>query len=471
MVEEPSIEETIAILMGIRSRYEDHHKVSISDDAVKASAELSSRYITDRFLPDKAIDLMDEAASRVRLRYSTVPNEVMEAQQYELASTLRQQERQQQDKLTQAKGDWLLAQSQKRPEVTDEDIAEVVSMWTGIPVRRLAEEETQKLLKMEEALHGRVIGQAPAVTMVARAVRRARAGLKDPRRPIGVFFFVGPTGTGKTHLARVLAEFMFGSEENMVKIDMSDYMERHNVSRLVGSPPGYVGYEEGGQLTETVRRKSYCVILLDEIEKAHPEVFNMLLQIFDEGRLADAKGRSVDFRNTIIIMTSNLAQKLLKSEAALGFRGKTAGGDDPDLAAAYDRRKERVTEGRNGFFRPEFLNRIDATVVFQPLNKDEIRKIVDLELVGVRKQLASQEITLVVTDEAKDHIATVGYDANFGARPLARQIQNEIADPLAEMLLQGKFHAGDTVRINPVEGKLVIEKTEAEERKPEPVAP
>jgi ATP-dependent Clp protease ATP-binding subunit ClpC len=488
MVEEPSIEETVAILMGIRSRYEDHHKVSISDDAVKASAELSSRYITDRFLPDKAIDLMDEAASRVRLRYSTVPNEVkeaqkeldrivtdkeqaMEAQQYELASTLRQQERQQQDKLTQAKGDWLLAQSQKRPEVTDEDIAEVVSMWTGIPVKKLAEEETQKLLKMEEALHGRVIGQAPAVTTIARAVRRARAGLKDPRRPIGVFFFVGPTGTGKTHLARVLAEFMFGSEDNMVKIDMSDYMERHNVSRLVGSPPGYVGYEEGGQLTETVRRKSYCVILLDEIEKAHPEVFNMLLQIFDEGRLADAKGRSVDFRNTIIIMTSNLAQKMLKSEAALGFRAKVGGGDDPDVTAAYERMKERVTEEMKRFFRPEFLNRIDATVVFQPLNREEIRKIVELELVGVRKQLASQEITLIVTDEAKDYIAKVGYDSNFGARPLARQIQNEIADPLAEMLLQGKFHAGDTVRIHPVDDKLAIDKAEAEERKPEPVAP
>jgi ATP-dependent Clp protease ATP-binding subunit ClpC len=488
MVEEPSIEETVAILTGIRSRYEDHHKVSITDEAVKASAELSARYITDRFLPDKAIDLMDEAASRVRLRYSTVPGEVkeaqkeldrvvtekeqaMEAQQYELASTLRQSERQQQDKLNQARADWLLAQSQKRPEVTDEDIAEVVSMWTGIPVRRLAEEETQKLLKMEEALHNRVIGQAPAVTTIARAVRRARAGLKDPRRPIGVFFFVGPTGTGKTHLARVLAEFMFGSEENMVKIDMSDYMERHNVSRLVGSPPGYVGYEEGGQLTETVRRKSYCVILLDEIEKAHPEVFNMLLQIFDEGRLADAKGRSVDFRNTIIIMTSNLAQKMLKSEAALGFRGAVAGGDDPDTAAAYERMKERVQEEMKRFFRPEFLNRIDATVVFQPLNKSEIRRIVELELVGVRKQLASQEITLVVTDETKDHIATVGYDSNFGARPLARSIQNEIADPLAEMLLQGQFHAGDTVRIHPVAGKLVIEKTEAEERKPEPVAP
>jgi ATP-dependent Clp protease ATP-binding subunit ClpC len=324
---------------------------------------------------------------------------------------------------------------------------------------------------MEEALHGRVIGQDIAVTTIARAVRRARAGLKDPRRPIGVFFFVGPTGTGKTHLARVLAEFMFGSEENMVKIDMSDYMERHNVSRLVGSPPGYVGYEEGGQLTETVRRKSYCVILLDEIEKAHPEVFNMLLQVFDEGRLADAKGRSVDFRNTIVIMTSNLAQKLLKSESALGFRAKSEGGDDPNITAAYERMKERVMEEMKRFFRPEFLNRIDATVVFQPLNKQEIRKIVELELVGVRKQLASQEITLVVTDETKDHIASVGYDSNFGARPLARAIQNEIADPLAEMLLQGKFHAGDTVTITPVEGKLVIEKTQAEERKPEPVAP
>src|SRR5256714_1716276 len=371
MVEEPSIEETQAILMGIRSRYEDHHKVSITEDAVKASAELSSRYITDRFLPDKAIDLMDEAASRVRLRYSTVPTDVkeaqreldrvvtekeqaMEAQQYELASTLRQQERAQQDKLQQAKADWLLAQSQKRPEVTDEDIAEVVSMWTGIPVRKLAEEETQKLLK---------------------------------------------------------------------------------------------------------------------IEKAHPEVFNMLLQVFDEGRLADAKGRSVDFRNTIVIMTSNLAQKLLKSESALGFRAKSEGGDDPNITAAYERMKERVMEEMKRFFRPEFLNRIDATVVFQPLNKEEIRKIVELELVGVRKQLASQEITLIVTDATKDHIATVGYDSNFGARPLARSIQNEIADPLAEMLLQGKFHAGDTVTINPVEGKLVIDKTQAEERKPEPVAP
>src|SRR5687767_14351786 len=339
MVEEPSIEETIDILMGIRSRYEEHHKVAITDEAVKASAELSARYITDRFLPDKGIDLMDEAASRVRLRYSTLPVEVkeaqreldrivtekesaMEGQRYEDASSLRQQERTQQDKLQQAKADWLLAQSAKRPEVTDEDIAEVVSMWTGIPVRRLAEEETQKLLKMEEALHAKVIGQDVAIKTISRAVRRARAGLKDPRRPIGVFFFVGPTGTGKTHLARNLAEFMFGNQDNMVKIDMSDYMERHDVSRLVGSPPGYVGYEEGGQLTETVRRKSYCVILLDEIEKAHPEVFNILLQIFDEGRLADAKGRTLDLRNTIIIMTSNLAQKMLKSDAALCFRAK-----------------------------------------------------------------------------------------------------------------------------------------------------
>jgi ATP-dependent Clp protease ATP-binding subunit ClpC len=487
MVGEPTIEETVAILMGIRSRYEDHHKVAITDEAVKASAELSARYITDRFLPDKAIDLMDEAASRLRLRYSTLPNEMkdaqkelerivaakeaaIEAQQYELASTLRQAERPQQDKLQQARADWLLTQLQTRPEVTDEDIAEVVSMWTGIPVRRLAEEETQKLLRMEEVLHSKVIGQAPAVTMVSRAVRRARAGLKDPRRPIGVFFFVGPTGTGKTHLAKQLAEFMFGSEENVVKIDMSDYMERHNVSRLVGSPPGYVGYEEGGQLTETVRRKSYCVILLDEIEKAHPEVFNILLQIFDEGRLADAKGRTVDFRNTIIIMTSNLAQKMLKSESALGFRTKGEG-DDADMNAQYERMKERVQEEMKRFFRPEFLNRIDATVVFTPLTKPEIRQIVELELVGMRKQLASREITLIVTDEAKDHIAAVGYDSNFGARPLARSIQNEIADPLAEMLLQGKFHAADTVRVHLLEGKLTIEKAVAEEGTPEPVAP
>src|SRR5256886_15846878 len=314
-------------------------------------------------------------------------------------------------------------------------------MWTGIPVRRLAEEETQKLLKMEETLHAKVIGQETAVTTISRAVRRPGRGLRDPRRPIGAFFFVGPTGSGKTYLARNLAEFMFGSQDNVVKIDMSDYMERHNVSRLVGSPPGYVGYEEGGQLTETVRRKSYCVILLDEIEKAHPEVFNILLQIFDEGRLADAKGRTVDFRNTIIIMTSNLAQKMLKSESALGFRTKGEG-DDSGLNAQYERMKERVQEERKRFFRPEALNRIDATVVFTPLTKPEIRQIVELELQGVRKQLASQEITLVVTDEAKDHIATIGYDSNFGARPLARQIQNEIADPLAEMLLQRKLQAG-----------------------------
>ena len=488
MVEEPTIEDTQLILKGIRSRYEDHHKVAITDEAVKASAELAARYITDRFLPDKAIDLMDEAASRVRLRYSTLPNEMkdaqkeldrmvgekeaaMEAQQYELASTLRQAERTQQDKLQQAKADWLLAQSQKRPEVTEEDIAEVVSMWTGIPVRRLAEEETQKLLKMEEALHAKVIGQNEAITTISRAVRRARAGLKDPRRPIGVFFFVGPTGTGKTHLARNLAEFMFGNQDNMIKIDMSDYMERHNVSRLVGSPPGYVGYEEGGQLTETVRRKSYCVILLDEIEKAHPEVFNILLQVFDEGRLADAKGRTVDFRNTIIIMTSNIAQKMLKSEASLGFRGKGTG-DDPEAQAAYERMKERVGDEMKRFFRPEFLNRIDATVVFQPLTRIEIRQIVEIELERVRKQLASQAMSLDITEAAKDHIATVGYDSNFGARPLGRAIQNEIEDPLAEMLLLAAFAPGDTVHIDALEGKLAITKGDpVEERKPEPVAP
>jgi ATP-dependent Clp protease ATP-binding subunit ClpC len=484
MVDEPTIEETVDILMGIRSRYEDHHKVAITDDAVKAAAELSSRYITDRFLPDKAIDLMDEAASRVRLRYSTLPTEVkeaqkeleriqtekesaMEAQQYENASSLRQQERSQQDKLQQAKADWLLAQSQKRPEVTDEDIAEVVSMWTGIPVRRLAEEETQKLLRMEEALHEKVIGQEEAIRTVSRAVRRARAGLKDPRRPIGVFFFVGPTGTGKSYLAKQLAEFMFGSPENVVKIDMSDYMERHNVSRLVGSPPGYVGYEEGGQLTETVRRKSYCVILLDEIEKAHPEVFNILLQIFDEGRLTDAKGRVVDFRNTILIMTSNLAQKMLKSEAALGFRA-TKPGEDADVQAMYERMKERVLDEMKRFFRPEFLNRIDATVIFQPLNKEEIRAIVDLELGRVRKSLASQEIAIEITDAAKDAIAAVGYDSNFGARPLGRTIQNQIEDPLSEMLLQGVFKLGDSVLVDAKDGKIEISK--AEERKPEPVA-
>src|SRR2546428_1457683 len=316
---------------------------------------------------------------------------------------------------------------------------------------------------IKKTLNSRVIGLDEHITTIARAFRRARAGLKDPKRPIGVFFFVGPTGIGKTLVARALAEFMFGNEDNLVKIDMSDFMERHNVSRLVGSPPGYVGYDEGRQLTEAVRRKSYCVSLLDEIEKAHPEVFNILLQIFDEGRLTDAKGRTVDFRNTIVIMTSNLAQKMLKSESALGFRSGVAG-EEGDVAAAYERMKERLSDEMKRTFRPEFLNRIDASVIFRPLNKIEIRSIVDLELKRVRTQLNSQEISLEVTDEAKDYIAAVGYDSNFGARPLGRTIQNEIENPLAEMLLQGKFHQGDGIRVDAREKKLVIEK--AEEKQP-----
>ncbi len=487
MVEEPTVEEAVLILKGLRPRYEDHHTVAITDAALRAAAELSSRYITERSLPDKAIDLMDEAASRVRLRYWTLQNRIKAAQheldrlvgeieaataaqQQELASTLRQAERTQQNTLQQAKADWLLARLHERPEVTDEDIAEIVSMSTGIPVRRLAEEETRKLLGMEEALHAKVIGQHQAVTTISRAVRRARAGLKDPRRPIGVFFFVGPTGTGKTHLARSLADLLFGDQDHVLKIDMSDYMERHNVSRLVGSPPGYIGYEEGGQLTEAVRRKPYCVILLDEIEKAHPEALHVLLQIFDEGHLADAKGHTVDFRNTIIIMTSNLAQKMLRSEAALGFRAKGTG-DDPETQAAYERMKERVNDEMKRFFRPEFLNRIDATVVFQPLTRPQIRRIVEIELERLRQALASQAMSLEVTELAKDHIAAVGYNSNFGARPLGRAIQNEIEDPLAEMLLLRAYAPGDTVRIDAVENKLAITKGEAvEEREPEPVA-
>ena len=472
IVEQPSVEETVEILRGIRPRYEEHHKLKISDAALTAAAELSARYVIDRFLPDKAIDLIDEASSRVRIRRAATPPSLKEAmkgleslrrekeqaiaaQQYEYAAELRDREVKLQEKISEM-GEWEEGEEGiATPVVTEEDISEVISMWTGIPVARIASEESARLLKMEESIKGRVIGQSEAIESVARAVRRARAGLKDPRRPIGVFLFCGPTGVGKTELARALAEFMFDSQDNMIKLDMSEFSEKHTVSRLVGAPPGYVGYDDGGQLTDTVRRKSYCLILLDEIEKAHPEVFNLLLQIFDEGRLADAKGRKVDFRNTIIIMTSNVGSDLIKRDSNIGFA--VSAEELKTSEDRYQRMKDKVLTELKNVFKPEFLNRVDSTVVFRALSRDDIRQIVDLELRKVEKQLASKAIGIEVTDSARDWLGDKGYDIVFGARPLRRVIQDNIEDKLSEMLLSGAFGAGDRVVVDSGAEGLSIE--------------
>ena len=470
MVEEPTVEETIEILRGIKERYEQHHKLEITDEAIRAAAELGSRYIPDRFMPDKAIDLIDEAASRVRLQKSTAPPSLKEAlrgmeavqrekeaaiaaQQYELAADLRDKEVKLREKIEKLEAGWQEAQSQEKPRVLEEHIAEVVSMWTGVPVTRIARDESERLLTMEENLRKRVVGQDEAIKTISRAVRRARAGLKDPRRPIGSFIFLGPTGVGKTELVRALAEFMFGSEDAMIKIDMSEFMERHSVARLVGAPPGYVGYEEGGQLTEAVRRKSYSVVLLDEIEKAHPEVFNMLLQIMEDGRLTDAKGRRVDFRNTIIVMTSNVGAELIRRDNTLGF---TLTKDEIKSAEdAYQRMKDKVMGQLKTTFRPEFLNRIDATVVFRPLGAEQIRAIIELMINRTRQQLSDQRIKLELTPEAKDLLMKKGFDPQYGARPMRRVIQNEIEDPLAEAILEGRFQPGQTVIVD-AEGDEVV---------------
>jgi ATP-dependent Clp protease ATP-binding subunit ClpC len=464
MVEEPTLEQTVEILMGIRERYEQHHKVTISDEAVKAAADLSTRYITDRHLPDKAIDLIDEAASRVRLRHSSAPPALREAQkdleritkekdaainnqEYEEAATLREAEATARETADALRTEWQSSMSGDQPVVDEEEIAQVVAMWTGIPVTRIAQEESERLLHMEDALHNRVIGQQEAIEIVSKAVRRARAGLKDPKRPIGSFIFLGPTGVGKTELAKALAEFMFGSEDALIKIDMSEFMERHNVSRLVGAPPGYVGFDEGGQLTEAVRRKSYAVVLLDEVEKAHPEVFNILLQILEDGHLSDAKGRRVDFRNCIIIMTSNLGAKQLQTNSSLGFR-VTGDTDATKAQISYDLMKDKVNAELKQAFRPEFLNRIDATVVFRSLTVEEITLIVDLMLARVRDQLRAQQMQLEVTDAAKEHIIKLGYDVAYGARPLRRVIQNMVEDVLAEHLLLGRYEPGTTIIVD-----------------------
>ena len=468
-VDEPTIEESIQILKGLRDRYEAHHRVSITDEAIDAAVKLSDRYISDRFLPDKAIDLIDEAGSKVRLRsYTTPPNlkelEVklddvrkekdasVQSQEFEKAASLRDTEQRLREQLEETKKTWKEKQGQENSEVTVEDIAHVVSSWTGIPVTKLAQTETDKLLNMEAILHGRLIGQEEAVKAVSKAVRRARAGLKDPKRPIGSFIFLGPTGVGKTELARALAESIFGDEEAMIRIDMSEYMERHSTSRLVGSPPGYVGYEEGGQLTEKVRRKPYSVVLLDEIEKAHPDVFNILLQVLEDGRLTDSKGRTVDFRNTILIMTSNVGASALKMNKYVGFNIQDEGQDYKDM-------KGKVMEELKRAFRPEFLNRIDETIVFHSLEKQHLTEIVTLMANQLITRLKEQEIFLELTDAAKEKIAKEGFDPEYGARPIRRAIQRHVEDYLSEELLKGNIQKGQHIVLDVVNDELAVKQT------------
>jgi len=475
LVEEPSVDETMEILHGIRERYEEHHHLTISDEALSSAATLAARYIPDRFLPDKAIDLIDEASSRVRILHRAMPLTLKEskqmidiirkekdtalaAQEYDKAAELRERETQKEEELKQQEEEWRSEQEHEEVIVKKEDIAEVVSMWTGVPVIQLGDDETSRLLNMEEVLHKRIIGQDEAISTIAKAIRRARAGLKDPRRPIGNFIFLGPTGVGKTELARTLSEFMFGSEDALIRVDMSEFMEKFAVSRLVGAPPGYVGYDEGGQLTEAVRRKSYCCILLDEIEKAHPDVFNLLLQIFDDGHLTDAKGRRVDFRNSIIIMTSNVGAELIRKGTTIGFTSRSD--EAKTREQSYERMKENLLGELKKTFRPEFLNRVDDTVVFHSLTREQIREIVDLMLATVSQQLSEKGVGLKVTEAAKDLLGEKGYDEVFGARPLRRVIQNMIEDKLSEDLLRGKFQDGDTVVVD-LEGEEIVVHPEA----------
>ncbi len=474
-VAEPSIEDTIAILRGVRKLYEDHHKLKISDEALEAASNLAARYVTDRFMPDKAIDLVDEASSRVRMQRSAVPTSLKEAlaglaalqkeldaavtgREFEMAAELRDRERKLRDRIETQQRERREQQDSEEVYVTEEDVAEVVAMWTGIPMVRIAGEESVRLLKMEDELHEKIVGQSEAITTISKAVRRARAGIKDPRRPIGSFIFLGPTGVGKSYLAKALAEFIFGSEDHLIKIDMSEFMERHSVARLVGAPPGYVGYEEGGQLTEAVRRKPYSVILLDEIEKAHPEAFNMLLQIMEDGSLADAKGRRVDFRNTIIIMTSNIGAEEISRDMTMGFVARAD--EEAESKREHSLMTDKVMQRLKQTFRPEFLNRIDATIVFHSLTKEEIRQIVDLEMDRVREQLKEQEITLEITVNAKDVIGKEGYDHTYGARPLRRVIQNRIEDPLAEGMLNQRFTPGSTIKVDVKDDDITLERIE-----------
>jgi ATP-dependent Clp protease ATP-binding subunit ClpC len=470
-VDQPSNEEAVLILQGLRDRYEAHHRVRITDEAIEQAVKLSDRYITDRFLPDKAIDLIDEAASKVRLKSYTAPpnlkeleqklesikkekDSAVQSQEFEKAASLRDTEQKMREELETTKNEWKEKQGQTDTEVNGEDIAQIVASWTGIPVSKLAEEETERLLKMEEILHKRVVGQDEAVKAVSRAIRRARAGLKDPKRPIGSFIFLGPTGVGKTELARAVAESLFGDENATIRVDMSEYMEKHSTSRLVGSPPGYVGFEEGGQLTEKVRRKPYSVILLDEIEKAHPDVFNILLQVLEDGRLTDSKGRTVDFRNTAIIMTSNVGAEMIKKGTSLGFQ---AGNAEQD----YDNMKTKVMGELKRSFRPEFLNRIDEVIVFHSLEEAHIQEIVGLMAQELQKRLKEQEIEFSLTDQALRIIAKEGFDPQYGARPLRRALQRQVEDRLSEELLQGSISKGDTVVIDAEDEKLFVQKKES----------
>ncbi len=469
IIDPPSVDETIEILRGLRPKYEEHHRLIISDEAIEQATKLSDRYITDRFLPDKAIDIIDEASSRVRLRASSLPPEGKEVekelrkvrrdkemairnQEFEKAASLREQETRLSEKIREIQTVWKQKQESEKPTVSGEEVAYIVSSWTGIPLLKLTEGESEKLLHMSDVLHQRVIGQNDAVEAVCRAIRRARVGLKNPNRPIGSFIFSGPTGVGKTELAKALAGYFFGSEDNMIRIDMSEFMEHHTTSKLIGSPPGYVGYQEGGQLTEQVRRKPYSVVLFDEIEKAHPDVFNVLLQILDDGRLSDSKGRTVDFKNTIIIMTSNVgAQFIDKSNLNVGFSAPAR--DDSQHEERYKKIKDLVMDAMKKTFRPEFLNRIDEIIVFQQLTKEEIRRIVDLMSADLQSRIKAQGMELVVTDECKDFIAKDGYNPTYGARPLRRSIQRLLEDALAEEVLKGRFKEGDTI-MTVLEGEI-----------------
>jgi ATP-dependent Clp protease ATP-binding subunit ClpC len=467
IVEPTGKAETIEILKGLRERYEEHHRVQITDDAVVAAVEMSERYITARCLPDKAIDVIDEAGARVRLRSMSKPPDLKEIddeverlnkekeeavanQDFEKAASLRDQADKLRKKKDQITRDWREKSRDADGVVDEEVIAEVVSKMTGIPLTRLSTEDSLRLMKMEDELHKRVVSQDLAVSAVCKAVRRSRSGLKDPKRPTGCFIFAGPTGVGKTLLAKALAEFMFGDADALIHIDMSEYMEKHNVSRLIGAPPGYVGYEEGGQLTEKIRRRPYAVVLLDEIEKAHPDVFNMLLQVMEEGRLTDSFGRNVDFRNTILIMTTNAGAEAIKNEASFGFQR-------PDNDASYDAMKQRVMDQVERVFRPEFLNRLDDTIIFRHLNKDDLKKVIDFEMSKVRKRLEERGFRLELTDEAKEFIIKKGSNLDYGARPLRRALEQRVEDPLAEELLRGTFEGKDTITISVVkddEGKV-----------------
>ncbi|NLY51888.1 MAG: ATP-dependent Clp protease ATP-binding subunit [Firmicutes bacterium] len=472
MVDEPSIEESIAILEGLRDRYEAHHRVKILDEALVAAVKLADRYVTDRFLPDKAIDLIDEAASKVRLARLVTPPQLKELEakieelriekesaikneEFEKAAALRDEEQKLREQLDNGREEWKNNRVRQEGVVSAQDIAEVVSSWTGIPVSKLAQEEMDRLLELENILHQRVIGQEEAITAISQAIRRAHAGLKDPKRPVGSFIFLGPTGVGKTELARALAEALFGDEDAMIRLDMSEYMERHTVSRLIGAPPGYVGYEEAGQLTERVRRRPYSVVLFDEIEKAHPEVFNILLQVLEDGRLTDAKGRTVDFRNTVLIMTSNVgAHQIQRTGSGIGFR------IDDDEESSYQDMKKLVTDELRRTFRPEFLNRIDEIIVFHALNKEHIKDIVEIMLKDLRKQLQEQGMSITVSDAAKEILIDEGFDPDFGARPLRRAIQRLIETPLSEEILKGTFAEGDVIFVGAEDGELVFVKKE-----------